>query len=103
MASHKQQSQYMAEAQSQMRAQLLFQQRRLQEQHLLQQQVQQLHRLHTQQLKQAKQKSLEAKLQASERNVIQHRTISDGPIYQVHMKHGCTGRPHNLTTLSSLN
>ena len=99
MSSHKQQSQYMAEAQSQMRAQLLFQQRRLQEQHLLQQQVQQLHRLHTQQLKQAKLKSLEAKQQASERSVAQHRTISDGPIYQVQCREIMTVRTDPMTRL----
>lgn len=75
-------SQYMIEAQHQMRAQLIFQQQRLQDQHLQQQQLQQLHRLHTQQLKQAKQKSFEVKAQP-ERSVAQHRAIADGPIYQV--------------------
>jgi cell fate regulator YaaT (PSP1 superfamily) len=75
-------SQYMIEAQNQMRAQLIFQQQRMQDQHLQQQQLQQLHRLHTQQLKQAKQKSFEVKAQP-ERSVAQHRMIADGPIYQV--------------------
>lgn len=80
--SQDQHSQYMIEAQNQMRAQIAFQQQRLQDQHLQQQQLQQLHRLHTQQLKQAKQKSFEVKAQP-ERSVTQQRMIADGPIYQV--------------------
>lgn len=87
-------SQYMIEAQNQMRAQLLFQQQRMQDQHLQQQQLQQLHRLHTQQLKQAKQKSFEVKAQP-ERSVAQHRVIADGPIYQV-IKY-----PHNCDVFCS--
>jgi hypothetical protein len=76
-------SQYMMEAQSHMRSQLLFQQQRLHEQHLQQQQLQQLHRLHTQQLKQVKQKNLEFKANAADRSAVQNRVVIEGPIYQV--------------------
>ena len=76
-------SQYMIEAQNHMRSQLLFQQQRLHEQHLQQQQLQQLHRLHTQQLKQVKQKNLEFKANAVDRNAAQTRVVIEGPIFQV--------------------
>ena len=76
-------SQYMMEAQNHMRSQLLYQQQRLHEQHLQQQQLQQLHRLHTQQLKQVKQKNLEFKASAADRNAVQSRVVIEGPIFQV--------------------